>query len=104
MRDSNKTVQVKEMTEVTKDIETEEIQTIAENKVLQRVELTIAYRTSNGEVAKVDYVLIDGDYYTLLMSESPAFAPGKPANEYREIDLWYIVDQITIYGEGGGQS
>jgi hypothetical protein len=38
------------------------------------------------------YELID-DEFAELMSESPAWAQGKPANTYRNEDLWVFVDR-----------
>ncbi|MEF2243968.1 hypothetical protein V1L65_03380 [Paenibacillus sp. IITD108] len=46
------------------------------------------------EVIRSEQVAISGTMYELLMSENPSFAPNKPQNEYREVDIWYIVDLI----------
>jgi hypothetical protein len=72
----------------------EEIQSIEESKLDQYVSVGLVYKDAGGNTIgnKVEY--INGDDYLLLMSESPAFAPGKPANEYREQDLFYVIDMI----------
>ncbi|MER2057237.1 MAG: hypothetical protein ABTA16_00355 [Niallia sp.] len=36
--------------------------------------------------------IIEGEYYDLLMSQSSEFTEGKPLNDYREHDLWYVID------------
>lgn len=36
---------------------------------------------------------ITGDDFTELMSASPTWAPGKPANTYRNEDLWIFIDR-----------
>lgn len=72
----------------------EEILRINENKINANIEVEVALKTDNDEVLQVMTYYIVNDKYELLMSESPEFAEGKPANEYREIDLWYIIDLI----------
>lgn len=37
---------------------------------------------------------IKDDDLAELMSESPAWAPGKPADTYRNEDLWVFIDRI----------
>ena len=44
-------------------------------------------------LAEDSYVIVD-DFYDLLISDSPEFAPGKPADEFRNDDLLYIVRLI----------
>ena len=75
-------------------ITNEEVLTEIKNRTLKYIEVEIAqYDSDLYEVAKQRYT-IDGDKYELLMSESPDFAPGKPKNDYREDDLFYIIDLI----------
>lgn len=49
---------------------------------------------SAGDLIKVSDITIDGGNYDLLMSENPSFAPNKPADEFRQSDIKYIIDQI----------
>lgn len=39
-------------------------------------------------------VMIAGADYCELISERPAWAPNKPAGEFRKDDLWHFVDLI----------
>ncbi|MBZ9536274.1 hypothetical protein KGR20_19040 [Cytobacillus oceanisediminis] len=50
----------------------------------------IYFDINGGEISRESYT-ISGEYFDLLMSESPDFAPGKPLNDYRENDLWYVI-------------
>ncbi|OCT12636.1 hypothetical protein A8709_33030 [Paenibacillus pectinilyticus] len=73
---------------------TEEMSRINETKILKNVEVTITYKDQSGFILKNEQFLISGDNYDLLMTENPDFAPGKPANEYREADLWHVIDLL----------
>lgn len=72
----------------------EEFEEIIENKVYKTIIVSIQQYDSDDYLVRTVKQTIDGDKYELLMSESPEFAEGKPENEYREIDLWYIIDKI----------
>lgn len=95
MRISEKVFNITEQITTEKEAANEDIRTIVENKGRRLIELGIAYYDATGSTITTETVLINKDNYELLMSESPDFAPGKPANEYREVDLWYMVDKIT---------
>lgn len=56
-------------------------------------EVTINYYDSQGFIASV-FITIFGEYYDLLMSQSPEFAPGKPENECRDEDIFYVLDKM----------
>lgn len=71
----------------------EEILRITEDKQNRTIFCEIGLSNESGVVDKLP-VIIEGDHYTLLMSDNSDFAPNKPENEYREIDLWHIVDLI----------
>lgn len=45
----------------------------------------------NGNV--YEEINIDGDDFTELMSAGPSWAPTKPANTYRNEDLWVFIDR-----------
>tara|TARA_R110000822_G_scaffold45921_5_gene122596 strand:+ start:3896 stop:4201 length:306 start_codon:yes stop_codon:yes gene_type:complete len=47
-------------------------------------------RTADGE-----RTIINGDAYTEIMSESPAWAPNKPSGSFREDDVFVILDKIA---------
>lgn len=72
----------------------EELLTIAEDKQLGQVVVTVGYKNAEGTILGTEELAITGDNYELLTAESPSFTPGKPANEYREADLWYIIDKM----------
>ena len=94
MRDTNKVI-IKYEQQSTEIVATkEELIYIGENKELGIVECTIHYKDVDGNVIGNEFVEITGEKYGLLMSASPSFAPSKPENEYREEDLWYIIDLI----------
>lgn len=68
---------------------------ITEDKVNGSISVDVGLYSENNELEKIENYVIKGAYYDLLMSESPNFAPNKPLNEYREEDLWYIIDLIS---------
>nr|WP_156736281.1 hypothetical protein [Mycobacterium sp. E3298] len=93
MRVSSKQLKIKSLQEVETTItaEHEEITAILEDKTVRKVSVMILYTRGDGsEIETKTYDIVGGNY-GLLMSESPDFAPGKPLNEYREDDLWYII-------------
>ncbi|WP_331697658.1 hypothetical protein [Paenibacillus sp. IITD108] len=63
-------------------------------KPTKTIEVLIHLKDEQDEVIRSEQVAISGTMYELLMSENPSFAPNKPQNEYREVDIWYIVDLI----------
>jgi len=73
---------------------TEEITTIVEDKSKSYINVGITFKDSDSNTIGTENVMIVGDHYTLLMSANPEFATSKPENEYRESDLWYIIDLI----------
>ncbi|MFD2702800.1 hypothetical protein ACFSVM_20375 [Paenibacillus shunpengii] len=95
MRESEKTIKVTRATEINVPVAFEALEEIYESKPQSRIDVRIAYYDGTGGVLQSFNVTISGEHYHLLMSESPEFAPGKPANEYREIDLWKIIDQLS---------
>lgn len=62
------------------------------------MDVTISYLSDTGRELDTKRVLIQGTYYDALMSEFPEFSPTKPAHEYREVDLWFIID-AAVSGE-----
>lgn len=63
---------------------------VAQDKVLAWID----FQDSNGQVLHMETIQIDGEMLTLLMSEGPEFAPGKPAGDFRKDDLWHVIDLI----------
>jgi len=49
---------------------------------------------ADGKVLGTKQYTISGDNYDLLMSASPVFAPNKPQDDFREEDLWYVINLI----------
>jgi hypothetical protein len=95
LRLTNKIITKTEIVPVTKTAVKEELSEIYENKTNQVINVTISYFDANGDDIDFKQLAIEGDDYYLLMSANPTFAPEKPENEYREVDLWYIIDQIS---------
>lgn len=56
------------------------------------VEADVGYFDVNNQQIGSIRFLVNNDRYELLMSESPEFAPGKPAGDFRKDDLFYIID------------
>ncbi|MDF2791150.1 MAG: CampHawk [Neobacillus sp.] len=94
MREVNKNIIIKQVVENTILATEESILIINENKGQKYIYVETAYIDQNGDQISTTNNKITGDLYDLLMSQSPDFAPNKPLNEYREVDLWYIIDQI----------
>lgn len=65
-----------------------------QNKIEKKIEIGVQYLKEDGSFIHSETYLVEGENYTLLMSTDSCFAPGKPENEYREIDLWCIIDKI----------
>lgn len=72
----------------------EDFKEINENKLYKLISVTVQQFDNEDYMIREIQHTIEGDKYELLMSESPDFAAGKPKNEYREIDLWYVIDLI----------
>ncbi|MFB9324287.1 hypothetical protein, partial [Cryptosporangium minutisporangium] len=91
MRVSNKEITV--VRSVTSKIPaaTEHLTSINNYKEARTLVATVKYHDRDDlEIGQRTWY-ITGENYDLLMSESPDFAPGKPENEYREVDIWYII-------------
>lgn len=97
MRTTNKEFDVTETTTVTRPASYEQIQRIVEDKWNKNVSVETAYFDEADNLLSSDNIVISGENYNLLMSANPSFAPEKPANEYREVDLWYIIDLVRSH-------
>lgn len=97
MRSSDKvlTIEQYQLTEVQLPVSTEEFIEIRENKLSRQIDVLIAYKDDDGDIIKQEQKTINGTFYELLMSEYPNFALNKPLNEYREQDLWYVIDLMS---------
>ncbi len=93
MRETNKVIAQTTMNTVDVSINNERFLTIYENKEYEIINVTVGYYHDDDLISK-EMLEISGGYYEMLMSPFPAFAPGKAKNEYREEDLWYIVELI----------
>jgi len=72
----------------------EEIVSTSHDKISQKLSLTVHLYRSDGSLINPEVHVIQGEDYTFLMSADPAFSTGKQENDYREIDLWCMVDRI----------
>lgn len=94
MRECNNQVTSTEIKSVNTVAVKEAIISVCEYRQAGFIGVTVAkYGINNDNVANENYV-IKGDNYEILMSANPSFAPQKPADEYRDDDLWYIIDKI----------
>jgi hypothetical protein len=94
MREINKSITY-EKKQIINDIAVkEDVVSITEDKINKRIDVCTALKNADEEVVGEKAYTIAGDKYDLLISANPSFAPNKPENEYREIDLWYVIDLI----------
>ncbi|WP_211750244.1 hypothetical protein [Paenibacillus sp. Marseille-Q4541] len=94
MRNSNTLISYTEVQVLKKNAHKEGFIIINEDKTAKIIRLTIGYYDENETLLETRDCIVSSENYELLMSNSPDFAPGKPENEYREQDLWYIIDKI----------
>lgn len=85
------TVNEQQVVEVEKTATRIYFHSINENKDNRYLETRFSYMDDNDQIIKSQSIILPDDKYDLLMSESPEFALGKPANEYREVDLYYVM-------------
>ncbi|MFS0657337.1 hypothetical protein AB1L07_01765 [Niallia alba] len=55
------------------------------------VDVNIGYYDSSQNEISREYISITGEHYEMLMSESPDYAPNKPAGDCRREDIWYVL-------------
>lgn len=94
MRATSIDVQLSKAITVTDQATSENIVSIYERKRAGDILVGVEYINAAGDVIKEGTYEIRGDKYELLMSANPPFAPNKLRNEYREEDIWYVIDQI----------
>ncbi|MEM5592712.1 hypothetical protein AAHH67_15085 [Niallia circulans] len=95
MRSINKEIKLTKQIIVTDIAINEDFRTILKDKYNKVVTVEVVTQNKDGVVVtENEYYDITGDNYDLLMSESPDFAPNKPVNDFREEDLWFIIDRI----------
>lgn len=96
MRTVNRTISIEQTSFIEASIVTESILSISEDKDKKQIVIITDLIGADGVKIKDELYCISGSNYDLLMSANPTFAPNKPMNEYRENDLWYIIDLIKI--------
>ncbi|WP_445506785.1 hypothetical protein [Niallia sp. 03190] len=94
MRTVNLNIDITRVMSETKSVVEEDILIKNDSKSQKYLYVQTVYRDANRTPIKYNDISITGSYYDLLMSQTPDFAPNKPLNEYREVDLWYIIDLI----------
>ena len=72
----------------------EEIVSTSHDKITKKLELTVHLYREDGSFINGESYVIQGDDYTFLLSADPAFTEGKMENDYREVDLWCMVDKL----------
>lgn len=83
-----------EQVKVTKMAINKQLSQITEDKINRNIIVNIHYLDSENNLISGERIVIEGKNYDLIMSVNPDFAPGKRENEYREDDLWYVIDKI----------
>ncbi len=94
MRSTQKEISKTQTSTITVVATSEAIVNIIEEKKNRIVYVVTEYLEHNGNVIGEESTIITESDYDLLMQESPEYAPQKPFNEYRESDLWHIIDLI----------
>lgn len=94
MRSSSEVVKKLVSVEQSINIASERIIQINEDKISMQIVATYGLYDVQDMLIEQRSCVIQGEHYVLIMAKSPDFAPGKPANEYRESDLWYVIDLI----------
>lgn len=94
MRTVNREITLQKIVPATETIVIEDFDSIVENKVEKYVCAKVISKNTEGKVLETTSYMITGDNYMLLMLGNPSYAPGKPENEYRETDLWHVIDLI----------
>lgn len=94
MRESNRQFIQKKIVEEIVTASKEDLKVVNKNKEDKVIDIIVAFKDSSGSLLGEENLFITGDHYELLMSENPEFAPNKPLNDFREDDLWYIIDMI----------
>jgi hypothetical protein len=92
VREVNYQVTCDKIVATTVDAVSERIANIYEDKLSKNITVTVQSLDIEGAVVKEEQKHIVADAYNMLMAANPDFAPGKPANEYRESDIFYILD------------
>lgn len=95
MRNVDRVIAIQEISQKTETITQEVIDSIYEVKNLESITVTVSLINAAGDKVRSESHEIVGDNYRLLMGASPNFAPNKPENEYREVDLWHVIDLIN---------
>lgn len=72
----------------------EDFQYINHYKSNSYAEISTVFFNDKDEPIQHNYYEITGELYELLMSDSDMFPPGKIKGEFRDEDLWCIVDKI----------
>jgi len=94
MREVNKTIEVNSIVKVNKTIKYEDITMYSVNTQNKVITAILSSKDEQQTEINSENFEITGDNYNLLMSDSPSFAPGKPSDDFRREDLFYIIDKI----------
>jgi hypothetical protein len=98
VRSVNYQVTCEKLMPVTVDVVIERIANIYEDKLSSNITVTIQSLDSEGAVVSEKQKCIVAEAYNILLSANPDFAPGKPENEYREADIFYVLDNYVQRG------
>ena len=99
MRTINQKITVQEINLVEKTATNEAFVTIFEDKENRQIAVTVSQDDAEGNSLNKKNYFIKEEKYDLLMSANPDFAPNKLENEYREEDIWYVIDLIRMEQE-----
>lgn len=88
------------MREINKDLlipktaKFEEIYSYSHNRGLRRLVVKVNYLDESSTPFLSEEITIKEDRYDYLMGTSPSFPNGKSPNEFREDDLWHVIDTM----------
>lgn len=95
IRNVGKKVRITETVEVEKTVTQEKITAIFTRPDSKEIEVTLGLLDEGGaEIAK-KFISIASQDYDLLFSDDPFFETGKSSGNYRESDLWKVIDKVS---------
>lgn len=94
MRVINESISLQQILVVERTAVSEEIVSIYEHQIDRFVNVTTTLRDAEGAIIQSRVHEIKGPFYDMLMAASSQDGPGKPENEYREFDLWRVIELI----------
>lgn len=96
IRAISKKIKIMKQVEVEENVMKEKIVTILQYPDQKILKIDISLINNSDTVVGERTAYIKGNDYDLLFSDSDIFEENKNAGCYREIDLWKIIDRISV--------